>query len=404
VELRRWPRKNDPASIKARQEALDGRVDPEVFGHDLTPWAEAQEALTGVSVIPTAVIGPLTISLGDYELEEPDGRVSERGRATEDVFVPLAHTEGSMSDSLFRGARAATESGGFRTYVLVDRITRASCFICKSAAEAIELARWIEAELPAMREWLLQQDDPSISRFAKLREVKTHVVGPMCHVLWRWTTGDAVGANMMTRNSYFLNMGYVMERAPVTPERAMLEGNMGGDKKPSYEYFQRGHGKTVLAETTLTEDAVRRVLRTTIDDLLELSWAGTHGAVASGMQSVAFTPATAIAAIFAATGQDLGMVGTSSMCHGTGRRAEGVLHVALRLPGLEVSTVGGGTTLPYARSWLALMGCAGPGKVYRFAQIVAAATLALEISASASMATAGSANFFKAHFERGGMR
>jgi hydroxymethylglutaryl-CoA reductase (NADPH) len=404
VELRRWPRKNDEASIRARQEALDGRVDREVFAHDLAPFAKANEALTGVSVIPTSVIGPLTISLGQYELEEPEGRVVERGRETEDVFVPLAHTEGSMSDSLYRGARAATESGGFRTYVLQDRITRASCFVCKSAAEAIELAAWLAGEADAMRSWIAAHEDPSVSRFAKLREVKTHVVGPMCHVLWRWTTGDAVGANMMTRNSYLLNMGYVMERAPVKPERALLEANMGGDKKPSYEYFQSGHGKTVVAETTLTEDAVRRVLRTTIDDLLELSWAGTHGAVASGMQSVAFTPATAIAAIFAATGQDLGMVGTSSMCHGVGRRVEGGLNVSLRLPGLEVSTVGGGTTLPYARSWLGLMGCAGAGKVYRFAQIVAAATLALEISASAAMATAGSENFFKAHFERGGLR
>jgi hydroxymethylglutaryl-CoA reductase (NADPH) len=404
VELRRWPRKNDPASIKARQEALDGRVEAEVFQHDLTPWAKAQEALTGVSVIPTSVIGPLTISLGQYELKEPEGAVRERGRETEDVFVPLAHTEGSMSDSLFRGARAAAESGGFRTYVLQDRITRASCFICKSAAEAIELAGWIESEIESMRDWIAHHDDESISRFAKLREVKTHVVGPMCHVRWRWTTGDAVGANMMTRNAYFLNMGYVMERAPVKPERALLEANMGGDKKPSHEYCQSGHGKTVIAEATLTDDAIRRVLRTTVDDLLELSWAGTHGAVASGMQSVAFTPATAIAAIFAATGQDLGMVGTSSMSHGVGRRVEGGLHVSIRLPGLELSTVGGGTTLPYARSWLSLMDCAGAGKVYRFAQIVAAATLALEISASAAMATAGSANFFKAHFERGGLR
>ena len=169
MELRRWPRKNDPASIKARQEALDGRVDAEVFQHDLSPWVKAQEALTGVSVIPTAVIGPLTISLGEYELEEPGGRVVERGRSTEDVFVPLAHTEGSMSDSLFRGARAAAESGGFKTYVLYDRITRASCFVCKSAEDAIQLARWVESELDTMRAWLTEQDDPSISRFAKLR-------------------------------------------------------------------------------------------------------------------------------------------------------------------------------------------------------------------------------------------
>jgi hydroxymethylglutaryl-CoA reductase (NADPH) len=99
------------------------------------------------------------------------------------------------------------------------------------------------------------------------------------------------------------------------------------------------------------------------------------------------------------------MVGTSSMAHGTGHRArDGGIHCSLRLPGLEVGTVGGGTTLPYARSWLELMGCAGTGKVYRFAQIIAAAALALEVSASAAMATAGSENFFRAHHERGGLR
>ena len=378
-------------------------MDGEVFGHDLTPWAGAQEALTGAALIPVAVV-PISLDLAEYELTEPEGELAERGRAVEEVYIPLGHTEGGLSASLQRGAKAAAESGGFRTYVIRDRITRASCFICKSAGEALELARWIESEVPAMREWLAASDSVELSKRARLREVKTHVVGPMCHVLWSWTTGDAVGPNMMTRNSYGLNMGYVLERAPVRPERAMLEANMGGDKKPSYEFFQTGHGKTVLAECTLTDEAIRRVLRTTADDLLELAWAGTHGAAASGMQSVAFTPASAIAAIFAATGQDLGMVGTSSMAHGTGRRVDGGLNVAIRLPGLEVGTVGGGTTLPYARTWLELMGCAGAGKVYRFAQIVAAATLALEISASAAMSTAGSENFFRAHHERGGLR
>jgi hydroxymethylglutaryl-CoA reductase (NADPH) len=98
------------------------------------------------------------------------------------------------------------------------------------------------------------------------------------------------------------------------------------------------------------------------------------------------------------------MIGTSSMCHGAARRVKGGLQVSLRLPGLEVATLGGGTTLPYAHAWLELLGCAAAGKVYRLAQIVAAATLALEISASAAMATAGSAEFFKAHHERGGLR
>ena len=400
MAARRLPRKNDAASIRARQEALG--LDGLVTSVDLEPFVRAAESITGVAVTPVSV-AQLNLSLGEYELDD-DGHLIESGRSVEDVVVPLAHTEGGLTASLQRGAKAASESGGFRTFVLADRITRASCFVCRDSAEAVQLARWLEGELEAMQAWLEDAALPELSRHARLREVKTHVVGPMCHVLWRWTTGDAVGPNMMTRNSYALNMGYVMERAPVKPERAMLEANMGGDKKPSFEYFQSGHGKTVLTEATLTDEAVRRVLRTTVDDLLELSWAGTHGSVASGMQSVAFTPASAIAAIFAATGQDIGMVGTSSMAHGTGRRVDGGIHCSLRLPGLEVGTVGGGTILPSARTWLELMDCAGSGKVYRFAQIVAAATLALEISASAAMATAGSENFFRAHHERGGLR
>jgi hydroxymethylglutaryl-CoA reductase (NADPH) len=393
----RLPRKNDPDSIHARQRELG--LDGEVTSFDLAPWARAAETVTGVAVIPVSV-AQLEVSLGTYELAD-DGAVREIGRAEEEVAVPLAHTEGGLTASLQRGALAA---GTIATYVVIDRITRASCFVCSSVGEALELARWLEAELTAMREWLETAEFAELSRHARLREVKTHVVGPMCHVLWRWTTGDAVGTNMMTRNSYALNMGYVMERAPVKPERAILEANMGGDKKPSFEYFQSGHGKTVVAEATLTDEAIRRVLRTTAEDLLDLAWAGTHGAVASGMQSVAFTPASAVAAVFAATGQDLGMVGTSSMAHGVGRRVEGGLSVSIRFPGLEVGTVGGGTTLPYAREWLALIDCTGPGKAYRFAQLVAAAALALEISASAAMATAGSENFFRAHHERGGLR
>jgi hydroxymethylglutaryl-CoA reductase (NADPH) len=394
----RWPRKNDASSIEQRREAM-GVNGGLVTSVDLEPFAGAAESLVGVAVIPVSAV-PVEIALGAYELTD-DGDVIETGRATETVHVPLAHTEGGLTASMTRGALAA---GAIRTYVLHDRITRASCFVCKDAGEAVALARWVEAELPAMRDWLESSADASLSKRARLRGVKTHVVGPMCHVLWQWTTGDAVGPNMMTRNSYALNMGYVMQRAPVKPERAILEANMGGDKKPSAEFFQSGHGKTVLAEAFLTDEQIRRVLRTTAEDLEALSWAGTHGSVASGMQSVAFTPASAVAAVFAATGQDLGMVGTSSMAHGTARRVEGGLQASIRFGGLEVGTVGGGTTLPSARDWLESIDCAGAGKVYRFAQIIAAAALCLEISASSAMATAGSENFFKAHHERGGMR
>ena len=150
----RLPRKNDAASIRTRQEALG--LDGAVTGVDLEPFTSAAETVTGVVVIPVS-IAQLNVSLGEYELSE-DGEVVERGRGAEDVVVPLAHTEGGLTASLQRGAKAVAESGGFRTYVVADRITRASCFVCKDAGDALALARWIEEGVPAMREFLRTAD------------------------------------------------------------------------------------------------------------------------------------------------------------------------------------------------------------------------------------------------------
>src|SRR3954468_10808868 len=159
----RWPRKNDLASIAARRNAMgvDGGL---VTSVDLDPFAGAAESLVGVAVIPVSA-APVRIELGTYQLDDA-GAVVEHGRAEETVHVPLAHTEGGLTASMTRGALAA---GTVHTYVLYDRITRASCFVCKDAGEAIAFAQWIEAEVPAMRTWLEGSDDPMLSRRAKLR-------------------------------------------------------------------------------------------------------------------------------------------------------------------------------------------------------------------------------------------
>ena len=143
-------------------------------------------------------------------------------------------------------------------------------------------------------------------------------------------------------------------------------------------------------------------MHTTSTDLQALEHMGIHGSHASGMQSVAFTPASAVAAIFAATGQDLGMVGTSSMAHDVLEVQDDGIHLAMRMPGVEVGTVGGGTGLPHARAYLSLLGCLGEGSAYRLAQVVAAAALCLELSASASASMRGSENFAMAHLQQSG--
>ena len=151
----RLSRKNDPDSVRARQRALGL---PEV---DLEPYAKAAEAATGLVSIPVSV-AQLAVSLGEYELSE-DGDVVETGRVEEGVVVPLAHTEGGLTASVQRGAKAMAESGGCRTFVIADRITRASCFVCKDSGDALALARWIDGELPAMREFLRAAESPELS-------------------------------------------------------------------------------------------------------------------------------------------------------------------------------------------------------------------------------------------------
>src|SRR5256886_11842871 len=113
VDVRKGPRKNDPESIRVRQQALG--LDGDVTGIDLEPFVRAQEMLTGAAVIPVSVVGPLDLDVGEYELHEPDGAVVEPARSQERVFVPPAPTEGGLSASLPRGARALHESAALRT-------------------------------------------------------------------------------------------------------------------------------------------------------------------------------------------------------------------------------------------------------------------------------------------------
>ena len=427
--LPHWPRANRPQHVAERQNHLRSLSYWQETYHQVLEWpvpaavlANFQECLTGHMVLPVGVVGPLSINLGQYALTQ-DGEVREEARQDNRVFVPLAHTEGGLSASIQRGMSAVALAGGVKTYVLADRMTRDSCFVFRSTEEALALARWVETHVTDMAQWLItaateteieiERKKPTkvavISSHAVLREVQTHVIGPMCHILYRFTTGDACGPNMITRNAYALNQECVLARfsrdAGITPLHVFLETNMGGDKKPSHAFFQfPGHGKVVMAEATLSGSVLRRVLHVNADAVVALEHAGLHGAHASGMQSFAFTPASAVAAIFAATGQDLGMVGTSSMTQATVTRMDDGIHLTIRFSGLEVGTVGGGTSLLHAQSYLQLMDCLGAGKVYRFAQIIAATALCLELSAAASMATTGSENFLQAHFERGGVR
>jgi hydroxymethylglutaryl-CoA reductase (NADPH) len=74
------------------------------------------------------------------------------------------------------------------------------------------------------------------------------------------------------------------------------------------------------------------------------------------------------------------------------------LYISVRLPSLEVGTVGGGTRLPCQREALSLLDCVGNGKAKKFAEVVAAAALAGELS---TLAAQSAGELGKAHRELG---
>ncbi|MCY0880672.1 MAG: 3-hydroxy-3-methylglutaryl-CoA reductase [Firmicutes bacterium] len=411
-----WPHRNQAQEVAYRQQLLKQLPewqpeDDRVFaaGEHLTALAPFQECLTGEMVLPVGIVGPLEIELGQYAGFDAEGIPAESGRQRDKVYVPLAHTEGGLSVSMLRGMRAIQAAGGAKTYMLGDRMTRDSAFVFQSPDDAVAMQRWLTTHEAVLKTWIMQQGargGPSVSSHAELQKISVRLIGSVCHVLYGFYTHEACGPNMMTRNAYALNQEILQRIAKegLHPDALYLEANLGGDKKPSYEYFAGGHGKTVMAHIMLPDRVLSRHLHVTAQDLADLEWTGLHGAHVSGMQSFAFTPASAVAAVFAATGQDLGMVGTSSMAEGAIRRVPGGISFSLTLGGVEVGTVGGGTQLPHAQTYLRMMKCQGPGSSQRLAQIIAGAALALEISASASMASRHSRNFFQAHWLRGGER
>jgi hydroxymethylglutaryl-CoA reductase (NADPH) len=390
-----------------------GRVEPG------TTYGRSCESLVGHVSIPVGVVGPLTVHYRDYREGASGELVEDTELRTRAVPIPMATHEGGLNASLNRGIKAVNQCGGLRTWVLKASMTRGSCWVFETTEQAYRFSLWIADNAQKMAAWLLDPENPMrdvelrgvpvLSRYARLKAVHPYIVSNTCHVVFEYSTGDACGQNMTTRNTYLLHSQFVLPRfhaeTGIAPAHFFLEGNTGGDKKLSHlRHIDGGHGRTVMASFVLNEEVAQSVLKCSLDDLVKLREIGVDGSILSGMLGMAVNPVNVIAAMFAATGQDIACAGTSSMAMvGLAECPQGV-NCTLRLAGLEIGTVGGGTALPHQARYLDIMGCRGPGASHRFAQFVAGAALCLELSTGAAMAAAGSISFYTAHLERGGMK
>jgi hydroxymethylglutaryl-CoA reductase (NADPH) len=325
------------------------------------------ENFIGAAQIPIGIAGPVRLR---------GAHVS----GDEEIFVPLATTEGALVASVNRGCRALRLAGGAVAWVEDVGMTRAPVFRTSGIEQTREFLRYVaehEAEIAELAS--------STSRHLELVEIRPQAFGTSVYLRFRFRSGDAMGMNMATIACDKVVRELIEPATGVTC--IALSGNLCVDKKPSTINFLEGRGKRAHAEVVLEASVLEECLRTNAGALVEAQYRkNLLGSITAGSLGFNAHYANVLAAFFIATGQDVAQVAEAAMgitCIEP-RGADGV-YASVYLPDLPLGAVGGGTGLDTQKEILALLGVAavpgGHGEAsMRLAEILSAAVLASELS------------------------
>lgn len=322
------------------------------------------ENFTGVAQVPIGIAGPIHIQ-GEH--------------AQGDFYVPLATSEGTLVASYNRGMRLLTACGGVKTTVVEQYMQRAPVFVLGDALEAREFGRWLEENFEAIK-----QVAEATTRTGKLVHIRQYAVGPLRHLRFNYTTGDAAGQNM-TAKATFAACEWIREHYP-GEAKYILSGNMDTDKKHSHVNMLLTRGRRVVAEAVIPRDVLKRLMDIETKDLAWSRQIFMSGSFLAGVSNNGAHAANALAALFIATGQDVANISEShaSMTY-TQLLDNGDYYWSNTLTSLIVATYGGGTGLATQKQCLEMLGCYGHGKADKFAEICAAVVLAGEVSLVGAM-------------------
>lgn len=339
------------------------------------------ENMIGATQVPLGIAGPLAIQT-----------INNKQSTINNYYIPLATTEGALVASVSRGCKAITESGGAVVDSYRAGATRGPVFRVENLAESDRLNRFLEDHFEE-----LQTIAASTSHHLTLKKYMDRGVGKYRYVRFVFDTQDAMGLNMVTIATGAMT-AYIKEKIGISC--LALSGNYCVDKKSSWLNMIEGRGIKAWAEVTIPAAVLRNTLKTTAQKVYDVWMAKCMmGSIMSGSLGYNAQFANVIAAIFLATGQDLGHIGECSSGITTmeiipmhNEDQEESLYVSVSLPDLMVGTVGGGTGLATQKEALTLLGVAGSSPVgeegnnaQRFAHIIAGAVLAGEVSLLSSL-------------------
>jgi hydroxymethylglutaryl-CoA reductase (NADPH) len=323
------------------------------------------ENFAGVAQIPMGFAGPIKIN-GEH--------------AQGDFYIPLATSEGTLVASYNRGMKLISEAGGVTCTVIEEAMQRAPVFVFDNARFAREFGKWITANFDTIKEKAQET-----TKSGKLTDIEQYGVGKMRFLRFNYTTGDAAGQNMVTKATYHACQ-WILSQKPNGMEHFAMAGNMDTDKKHSLINSLQTRGKRVVAEITIPNELIEKIMHTTGKALFRQRNMSNIGALLSGASNNGAHSANGLTAMFIATGQDVANIAESSAALTyVELKDNGDYYISITIPSLIIATFGGGTGLPTQRECLAMLGCVGKDKVYKLAEIMAGVVLAGELSLSSAI-------------------
>jgi hydroxymethylglutaryl-CoA reductase (NADPH) len=251
------------------------------------------ENVVGYMPIPVGVAGPLVIDGQSY-------------------FIPMATTEGVLVASTSRGCKAINSGGGAVIVLTADGMTRGPCVSFENLERAGTAKLWLDSE---KGQTTMKKAFNSTSRFACLESMKTALAGTNLFIRFKTTTGDAMGMNMISKGVEHA-LSVMMSEGFDDMKIVSVSGNYCTDKKSAAINWIDGRGKSVVAEAIIPGDAVKSVLKTDVDTMVELNISKNliGSAMAASVGGFNAHAANIVAAIFIATGQDPAQVVESANC------------------------------------------------------------------------------------------
>lgn len=320
------------------------------------------------TLIPTKEVGPVKIINPEFNGE---------------VQVPLATFESPLWFSVNRGARVTKKSGGIKTTIVQDCMTRSILLETTDAAAAFAMVNDLNSKRKE-----LEKVTAKTSKFTQLKDWHTQIVGNLIYLRFIFTTGGAAGHNMATYAAEMI-LRWLLQKYPQL-KYVSISGNYCVDKKNSAVNGILGRGKYVIAEALIPQKICKALLHTTPEKIVALNIKKNlvGSIISGGVRTANAHFANMLLAFYLALGQDAANIveGSQGFTYAEVRRHD--LYFSITLPNIILGAIGSGKDLGFVKENLALLGCLKQNDYGFNARLLASITASIVLSGELSLLAA----------------